>query len=182
LNITGYAVWNWLPCILIALVAIKMLRWQIVLGVMLAGSVEDWLASTKEKPEDLTEGALEGLYFFLKAVGYTIVGVWILSIILALVPFGHAPKAFPLLLLGGCGFFLYSALRGFKGVVWLRDSFVTAIFLGLFVLGTTIYFGLSWADVKDLLATYDLSPSSIVIFSVIAVGIYLYNLDEKEGQ
>ncbi len=178
-NIKGYAEWNLIATVLIVLVTIKLFRWQTILGVMLAGSVEDWLASTKEKPEDLTEGALEGLGYFLKAMGYTIVGVWILSIILAFVPFKETPTAFPLLLLGACGFFLYSTLQGFKGVAWIRHGIIMIIFLSVFALGIKTYFGLSLADVKNILASYNLSLSSIGIFGLVGTGIYLY-FNEKE--
>ena len=177
-----YRPWNFTGCALIILLATMLLRWKVVLGAMLAGSFENWLASTKEKPEDLTEGALEGLYFLLKAMGYAIVGVWILSIILALVPFKDAPMTFPLLLLGSCGFLLYTALRGWKSAVWVRDILILGIFLGVIALGIAIYFDLSLSSVTTYLTGFNLPLRPILFLALLGAGIYFVNTNKKRGR
>jgi hypothetical protein len=111
-NVLGFKEYNlWFSGLIILFAIRTVVRHPMLLGVMGLGVLENFLASTDEKPEDLSKGALEGLAFFAKLLCVIILAVWFSSIILSVLPFEKAPLTFFGFLLSICGIYIYAYLR-----------------------------------------------------------------------
>jgi predicted secreted protein len=186
LNIKGYQDVNFIFCGLIVILAITMaMRWQVVLTVMGLGSLENLLKSTKEHPEDVSKGAIEGLNYFVKTIASVIMLVWISSVILSIFSWETAPGAFWLLLLGLAGFYIYSAIQGYPRWKLLMDVPIMGLFLYVAFIGIAAILGYTPTSPIEILTQIyrnnigNLTGIGIITTMFLASGWLIYNGRKK---
>ena len=183
-NEGAYMLWNLSFTVLIIIFAVKLgLRWPVFTGVLGLGGFIALLQSSNDDPKDVTVGALKGLGALVKIAGGIVIAVWLLSIVLSLMSWHENPLALMLIVFGFAGYYIFSTIRGYSRLGWLLDLPVIAVFLGAVGYGIALRFGLSLADIENLLLKYNISVGSIATLGLVGVGIYFYfNENEKEGQ
>lgn len=191
----AYMHYNFVFCIVIVIMMVKMgLRFEVILGALGLGGLTAILQSKEGDEKDISIGALKGLQALAKVMGTIVVGVWMISIILSLVPFHDSPASFWIGLISLFGMQIWSAVRGYKRVEWLLDAVVLIFFLGTLAFAVSNWLHLDWAPFMGYLGNQiprhagKVNFSAIVhtlgsvgMLAILGFGIYFYIIKtEKE--